>query len=285
MTDLERIANAKWRTAFLKKIEMLDGFHQLVEHSRSPDQPELTAMRIGSHAAQILAQYTKEELHVARLLDSALGMNAVLDSLYGRLTLIAQSFHETSVILYQMFLARERQAASATWDSYKIHVFLDTFMYRLNHGSTRTSRFDLIFFANNRLELIVWLDSSLKAGKPRSLKQAEMFLNNQTKHYLGLSQRITLEENEVLNCHRELLHYDEIQNVVRLGNIPPEILEKCRKPIQDMGITSLGCPFARAKGVKINALTEIYQYSDQLFLRILEASWEFKRLFNQEEPA
>ena len=67
MTDLERIANVEWRTAFLKKIEMLDGFHELVEHSRNPDQPELTSLRISSHAAQILAQYTKEELHVARL--------------------------------------------------------------------------------------------------------------------------------------------------------------------------------------------------------------------------
>ena len=181
-------------------------------------------------------------------------------------------------------LARERQATSATWDSYKIHVFLDTFLYRLNNGSTRTSKFDFVFFANNRLELVVWLDSSLKAGKPLSLKQAEMFLNSQTKHYLGLSQRITLEENEVLNCHRELLHYDEIRNVVCLENIPPGILEKCRKPIQDLALTNLGCPFARAKGVKINALTEMYQYSDQLFLRTLEASWEFKHFSTNKKP-
>lgn len=344
---------------------MLDGFNELVKYSRSPTDSEVAALRIAGHAAQILAQFPKYELHMARLyyntqqllgywryyrnlveaaiskgqvsrnfplllatsdpinrrvnleginihqmrdglfiktdcnphppsfkrqelkyeqalLDDTLCAQGILDSLYGRLTLVSQYFYNTSVILYQMFLASERQAASEIWDSYKIHIFLDNFMYRFSDGSSRSSRFDFVFFANNRLELLVWLNASLKSGEPRSIKQVETFLNNQTKHYLRLSQSITLEKNEVLNCHKELLSYDGIQELVLLGSVPAEILDECRAPIQKMGVASLGCPFARARGVKINALTELYQYSDQLFLSVLEDSWEFKRLFQQK---
>ncbi len=67
-------------------------------------------------------------------------------------------------------------------------------------------------------------------------------------------------------------------------NIPSGILEKCRDPFQDLALTSLGCPFARAKGVKINALTEMYQYFDRLFVRVLDVSWEFAHLSTNKKP-
>ncbi|MBI5039686.1 MAG: hypothetical protein HZB57_00250, partial [Gammaproteobacteria bacterium] len=212
---------------------------------------------------------------------SAPSTDEILDSLQGRLTLATQLAFKTSVVLYRQFLAQEQQAASDTWDSFRIHVFLDHFLYQPQQGHTRTSRFELIFFANNLRELVIWLSHALKSNRHITTADAADFLAHQTKFYLGLSQRISLEENEILNLRKDLLHYDETIGVVRLGEIPPELFAEPRKLYQELEMSSLGCPFGRSKGIQHNALFEIYRYYDHLFLKIMEDSWEFPRLFGQ----
>lgn len=343
---------------------MLDGFDELLEHSRDRLREQLTA-KLSNHATQMLSAYSKEELHAARLyyntrhlvgywryyrqcVDDAIlngripasfplitadsdtisrritlskfnarklfdgifiptsrgqgrssfvrsemtlgqlqdlnpDARVVLDSLDGRLSLVVKHFRETSAILYRLFLSDERRKGSELWDAYRIHLFLDTFMYRCDNGYVRSSRFDFIFFANNRLELMIWLEACLQNGESLSLKKAEQFLTRQTRYYLGLSQTIRLDENEVLNRHKELLYYDPVQRITRLRTVDLEILEACRAAIKDLGTNSQGCPFARVKGAKTNALTEVYQYLDRLFLFVLGNSWEFKRLMRSEK--
>lgn len=211
----------------------------------------------------------------------ALNKKDVLDSLHGRLSQVMQLAYKACPILYSLFLAQERQSDSKIWEAYKIHTFLDTFMYLSSKTGPRTSRFELIFFANNLRELVVFLTAALASGKHLSIRQTTEFLDNQTKYYLGLSQRITLEENEILNTHKEFLHYDETRNIVRLENIPTQTLESSSILFQDLSITSLGCPFGRTKGVKQNAITEIYEFFNQLLIRALEASWEFEYLYKK----
>lgn len=364
------IANPTWKARFLNQIHALEGFHELVEHSRDtkPHWPFTLSSRIAESAVQLLTQYSREELRMARLyynaqhlagfwryylelieagisegriskqlplfvasrdplnytvilnpvtidqlkgdvfikadtgrqspsytreglnyeqgiLSETLSADEVLASLDGRINLINDHFHKTCLILYELFLFRERQAVSEIWDCYNIHVFLDNFLFWTNQAGNRTSRFDFVFFVNNRVELMVWLKASLAAGKQHTVKDAEMFLYNQTKYYLGLSQRITYEENEVLNSHKELLFYDETEKIVRLGSVPSDISDESKKLIQVLGLSSMGCPFARAKGAKLSALTEMYQYFDQLFVRVLECSWEFEHLFYESSTS
>lgn len=204
---------------------------------------------------------------------------ALLDSLQGRFTLAARKVFNSSVALYRHYLTQEQRAASDIWNSYKIHVFLDNFLYQPQQDRARTSRFELIFFANNLRELMIWLDMSLKNRQQITIAGVKEFLARQTKYYLALSQRISLEENEILNMRKDLLYYDDVLGVVRLKEIPSELLSEPKKLFNELEMTSLGCPFGRTKGVQHNALVEIYHYCDNLFVRIMEASWEFPRLF------
>lgn len=213
--------------------------------------------------------------------DGAHGDQAILDSLQGRLTLATQIVFRSSVILYRQFLLREKKASSDIWDAYRIHVFLDNFLYQPENGHTRISKFELIFFANNLRELLIWLDYARQNNIRITHADVEAFLARQTKYYLALSQNITLEENEILNSRKELLQYDETSGVVRLQNVPEELLAEPRKLYQELGMSSLGCPFGRTKGAKFNALLEIYRYYDRLFAQILKISWEYTRLYDR----
>lgn len=306
----ERISGVAWRSTFLHAIESLHSFEELVTLSRSPNlqhQAEL-ASKIGPAAAKLLAQYSSDDLRIARLsynsqqlvafwrhyhtfihsniqsgrlakrfpLLSAttdpsndrivleainivqiegglftqltgtphpsfeftkcdgihfaqsreLSRKDVIDSLHGRLTNTIRLACSALPLLYTHFIAQERTLNSAIWEAYKIHIFLDTFMYRESEGGDRTSRFELIFFANNLQELIIFLEAAAAAGKRLSTKMAKDFLKSQTQYYLALSQRISLEENEILNSHKELLNYDEARNIVRLSKVPAELLEE-----------------------------------------------------------
>lgn len=206
-----------------------------------------------------------------------------LDSLEGRLTYAVQTAFQSSSILYKLFLHMERRSESEIWDYYKIHIFLDCFLYQQQKGHTRTSKFELIFFSNNLRELMIWLASAAKKDTHASDTDVDAFLERQTKYYLALSQRITLEENEILNTHKELLRYDSDSGTVVLGSAPDELLAESRNLYECLGISSIGCPFGRTKGINGNALLEIYTYYDRLFARITKSSWEFKWLIGEPQ--
>lgn len=229
------------------------------------------------------ATFSRREIDQRRVnLEYAPFTNDVLDSLEGRLTFLVHLVRQSSSILYAKFLLSESQAASDVWDAYRIHVFLDNFMYRdIETGLVGSSKFDFIFAPSNCRELIVWFKAALISGKHITIGQVREFLGKQTKYYARLSQRITLAENEVLNTHKEFLFYDESEGVVRMGSIPQEVFDPANDRYMDLAITSMGCPFGRVIGARDNALFEIFQYFNNLFIRVLEESWEFGCLFRK----
>lgn len=214
-----------------------------------------------------------------RALAERLSEQDVLDSLHGRLAWILQQARTAGSILYTQFLGHEREAGSDQWAWYKIHVFLDNFLYNADGGSRGLSRFEFVFFSSNKEELMVWLAWELRQGSRLGIPRVRSFLARQTKFNMALSQRISLAENEVRNSRRDLLAYDPSSEIVKLAIPPGDILENAERHFREMDVRSLGCPFGREKGVARNALAEIYEYFNQLFVRAIEGSWEFQRLF------
>lgn len=187
--------------------------------------------------------------------------------------------------LYRYYLNQEQQPASEIWECYVIHVFLDEFLYYQRCDYARRSKFEFIFFSNNLRGLVLWLRSAAESGRCVTISDTEAFLARQTKYYLALSQRITLEENEILNTRKDLLRYDAATQVVRLGHIPAQPLAEAQQLYRELQTTSLGCPFGRSKGRNTNTLAEIYGYYDRLFVQILELAWEFDCLSHRAHDA
>lgn len=230
------------------------------------------------------ATFARLELKARARLEQ-LSEQQMLDSLRGRLAWVAKQVRAAASLLYTQFLWQERHAGSELWDWYKIHVFLDHFLYYAHAGDRRLSRFDLVFFSNNKEELAVWLEWELGQRAKLGIRQVRAFLDRQTRYNARVSQQVSLAENDIRNSRRGLLAYDPCSGVVKLSTGPGDILADAEAYFQALDIRSLGCPFGREKGIAGNALVELYEYQNGLFARAIEASWEFQRLFGgHREP-
>lgn len=202
----------------------------------------------------------------------------VLLSLHGRLAYLFTLAQRTFTATYNQFLIQERSAKSVLWEAYQIHIFFNLFLYKPDEPGFGQSKFDHIFFGSNLNELIIFLRHAMESGIAVDLEHVQSFLKRQTKYYLRLSQLISLEDNDLLNRHKEYLRYDEKQGVVRMADAPVDLTEPVRQLFRKtLQLENLGCPFGRIRGLETNALMEIYDYFDNLFVRVLENAWEFKQ--------
>jgi hypothetical protein len=218
--------------------------------------------------------------------DAVMNMNSpeeIWNSLVGKMFLMLQAIVSSGKLLYTHFLNEQWRIQSEIWDYYKIHIFLDTFMY-IKDGIPRAhSGFDFVFFNSNYFELKEFLRDRLISGIRLTIPEVDQFLKRQRVHNLRLSQHISLVEADVLNKHKELLRYDQLSGIVQLQEIPSSILSASQNKVHhELGFVKVdGCPFARTKGVRGNALVEVYEYFDDLFLALLEHAWEFQTLYAQ----
>lgn len=231
----------------------------------------------GTHAESNSFRYIPMPTHKAR--QAYVDKEDVLRSLHGRLAHVLYLARQTLTFVYYKFLSEERLAESAVWEAYQLHVFFDAFLYDPDNPGFGQSPFDMIFFVSNLSELILYLREAINLKLLLDISNLIDFLKKQTKFNLRLSQEISLEDNHVRNWHREFLQYDPELGVVRMKDTPVQLLDEARQLFREtLQIDDLGCPFGRVKGVQKNALVEIYNYFDGLFLHAIERSWEFKVL-------
>lgn len=222
-------------------------------------------------------RYIPMAIHKARL--AYVDKTDVLQSLHGRLAHVLFLARQTLTFTYDKFLLDEKLAESAVWEAYQLHVFFDAFLYDPDHPGFGQSTFDKIFFVSNLTELILFLRESIKSKWLLDTSHVNDFLKKQTKFNLRLSQEISLEDNHVRNWHQEFMQYDPELGVAHMNGMPVQLLEDARHLLREtLRLEDIGCPFGRAKGVQRNALVEIYNYFDRLFLHVIEHCWEFKVL-------
>jgi hypothetical protein len=171
------------------------------------------------------------------------------------------------------------------WHAYKIHQFLDYFLYIGPNGDNCGATFEGIFFNSNISELTLFLEHHFAEQRCLSLLEVDQFLHRQRNHYLTRAISISLEESEALNHRRDLLIYDERQGIVILNGLTDEIRQKLREEkIEPYQMARFdGCPFAKSKGVDHNALLEVYEFFDRLMLHLLNLSPEFSNLFVRQK--
>jgi hypothetical protein len=129
---------------------------------------------------------------------------------------------------------------------------------------------------------MAYIEYHHNAGNLLVISDVRDFLSRQTVHALKFSLKIQLPEAQVLNEHKELLAYNPGTDIVELQNIPQDMLESARAQIHEHGLIQTGgCPFAQAKGLNGNALVEVYDYFNTLFIAVLSSSWEFNALFSE----
>jgi len=106
------------------------------------------------------------------------------------------------------------------------------------------------------------------------------FLERQRKFFLKLALTITLAENEIHNRRKDLRWYDHTAGIVKDG-ISEELIKHFDETvIKRYGlIKQSGCPFAKSKAFKKNALIEIFEYYDSMMIHMLSRASEFKQLF------
>lgn len=206
----------------------------------------------------------------------------IFQSLHGRLAYVLHLVRRSATRAYNEFLLEERAAGSSIWEAYQAHIFLDVFLYDPDHPGFGQSKFDAIFFASNFGDLIFFLRESMNLKKPLRIPAITEFLKRQTKYNLRLSQEISLEDNHARNHHRQLLRYDHERGFVHMDEMPAYMAEEYHRLFREnLMLDDLGCPFGRTKGVHKNALVEVYDYFDKLFLHSIGRSWEFRALFDK----
>lgn len=210
---------------------------------------------------------------------------ADFESLKGKLVVLRIHVFEALRNLYYIFLEFNRRNKSVPWNSYKIHQFLDYFLYIGPNGDNCGAAFEGIFFNSNISELTLFLDHHFAQRRRLLLFEVDQFLQRQRKHYLTRAVSISLEESEALNHRRDLLIYDERQGIVRLNGLTDEIRQLLREEkIEPYQMARFdGCPFAKSKGVDYNALLEVYEFFDRLMLYLLNFSPEFSNLFVKQK--
>ncbi len=219
-----------------------------------------------------------------KLSDGSPSRQQPLNRAFMQLSLVSRIMLASLEAYYSSFIDYQYRQKSPILDYYRIHCFLDNFLYMNEEGDVRRSNYDAIFGNSSLYELKLYLQYNLDNEYLIDLKDVEAFLERQRKYYLSLALDITLEENEVHNRHKNLLAYDAERGVVHTQNISPELIEHFRTTvIESFGVVKQnGCPFAMSVGASGNALLEVFQYSDTVFLYVLRHSVDFNKVFGEQ---
>ena len=176
-------------------------------------------------------------------------------------------------ILYDLFIEHHRRIGGTIRDYYRIHFFLDNFLYVREDGMVRRSHFDFIFMNNNLYELKLYLQDRFDKEKRLTLDEVNTFLRQQRQFYAKAALSISLADNEIHNNRKDLLAYDEDVGIVLARDVTDTLREHYQdNVIEGYGlIRQGGCPFARSTGLKKNALIEVFEYTDTLMPRQLRS--------------
>ena len=241
-----------------------------IEIHKTQDEPFLFTWRPGGNS-------TRPQINRESVLDGG----KALDTLFGKLALLHNVVIHGFTGLYNIFLMHHRKQKDIVWDYYRIHYFLDNYLYLRQDGASCRASFGDIFFNSNLLELRVFLKHHLANRQYLSLQDVDDFLERQRQYYLRRAVTISLEENEHLNHRHDLFRYDPERGIVVPEDMTDEMRQAYRTAkIDPYGLLKLdGCPYAKSKGVKANALLETYEHFDKLMLHLLSRCPEFKELF------
>lgn len=188
-----------------------------------------------------------------------------------KLCRLQDTYSRTTTYLYNMFIDAARQELSPAWGDYRIHLFLDRFLYQTKDGQICDAPFEKIFFSSNLSELSVYLRYKFDRKLIPSVQDVGKFLSRQRKYYLELAMQLDMAGAAYLNNYRHLLHYHPPKGIVILPEMESQILEIIdRDLIQAAGVIKMaGCPFAKSKGVSENAVLEAFRHVDTLMLEMV----------------
>lgn len=195
----------------------------------------------------------------------------VFDQLSGRLHALNLYTKDNMTRAYYRFLLQQKELESSCWDDYRIHYFLDRFLYESEDGKSFGAPFEKIFFSNNLDEFEVYLRHCRRTGVDLKYTNIEKYLERQRKYYLALALKIGIAETAFLNNHRHLLCYDPDLKVVVMPELDEQLKSMLHWELVDKaGMMEMdGCPFAKSKGVSGNALIEVYARFDFLMLKLI----------------
>jgi len=210
---------------------------------------------------------------------------ARLDRLFLKLSLANKVYSATTTAFYDIFLQQHRNSSSYVWDCYKLHCFLDNFLYVDASGTARRSPFEFVFLNSDIYELKVFLQDRYEKSSGLLFEDVAAFLERQRAYYLKYAVTVSLKENEVHNRHKELLHYDEKRGIVVPSQDTRALQEKYdREVIRRYGVHKQGgCPFAKSKGIRMNAMLELLEFVDNIFLKLTVATPEFAALYSSTQ--
>lgn len=188
-----------------------------------------------------------------------------------KLCRLQDTYSKTTTYFYNKFVNTARQELSPVWGDYRIHLFLDHFLYRTKDGQTCDAPFEKIFFSSNIAELSVYLRYKFERKLIPSVPDIGLFVSRQTKYYLELAMKLDMTGVAYLNNYRHLLHYAPAKGIVVLPEMESKIRQMIdRDLIQAAGIIKMtGCPFAKSKGVAENAVVETFRHFDMLMLEMV----------------
>jgi len=197
--------------------------------------------------------------------------HGMLEQISGRLRMLHRQWVAYATYVYNEFITRQKSLSSPTWDDYRVHYFLDLFLYKTSDEHKHSSSFDNIFFSCNLHELDIYIRYQMKTLKKLSLADIELFLNRQTKYYIKIAQTLNVEETAYLNGYRHLKYYDFIHEVVMMPELSNELRSSLNEKliVKDGCVKSDGCPFAKSKGIHGNAVHEVFSSFDQMMLKVV----------------
>lgn len=214
-------------------------------------------------------------------LDAAGPGYARLSALFNKLLALHRIMTGTVRTYYDIFLNMGHKRNTVAWQCYKIHLFLDHYLYIDASGEPCRADFDHIFFSTNVKPLQFYLSHCLASGATVTLADAEAFLARQRNYYLEQALSLSIEDTEILNLERELIRYVPEKGVTTVCGATDELREFYRQNrIIPYGRIKLsGCPFAKVKGVRGNAVLEVFEMFDRMILHLLLHTEEFYDLF------
>jgi len=215
-----------------------------------------------------LCRLADKDCHVA---EWSIHKSDDVEQLLGRLTLLSSKWKEYVTLLYNRFLSLQCLTDSSTWNDYKIHLFLDLFLYPELDAQNLGASFDNIFFSNNLIELGVYLRYCLEAENHITADDVSAFLERQRKYYIQLAMIIDHEQNAFLNNFRHLMYYEPERGVVVMPELSDDLRDSLHQKLMiEAGVVKAdGCPFAKSKGVSENAVLEHFTWFDTLMLTLV----------------
>lgn len=202
-----------------------------------------------------------------------------LDKFICRLSLLQNVYTKTTTSFYDQFLSLARRDSSPVWDDYRIHLFLDRFLYETADGQLCDAPFEKIFFSSNLCELAVYLRYQFERKFIPPIAQIGKFLSRQRKYYVELAMTLDMAGAAYLNNFRHLLHYHPQSGTVQIKEMEPQVrLMIDHDLVRSAGVINLnGCPFAKSKGTAKNAVIETFQHFDLLMMEMATHWYKFLR--------